>query len=263
MIVKHNCNEITSCQTLETLTNMVDEVYSMINDLVGVVKSLNRFIDDKIDDDDLLDILEEAQISSYANFNKFALDSSSNISSLNRSVRTMIDVKVYDANGDVEKEVPGLISTFNKEISQIVYSGAAPSISEIEKMRTFLSKMIGALAYFLKFEFNLDKSIETSETDDMIVDAVISEYCDRIDESVLDWCNTIMEVLKVYRPRLEVFDEHPELEEQFDVIMGPYLTDGMSEDLTLDIVNDVIAGKISPQDVWGILNPDLVDETQI
>lgn len=260
MIIKHECNEITSNQTLETLVATISEVNTMICDLINVTKSLTRFSEGKYDDDDLLDILEESSLGFSPNFTKFASDSSSKISSLNRCTRLLIDQNVYNENGEVSEKVLGAISLFNRDIEQIVRSGAAPSISEVEKIKSFVSKMIGNLAYFLKFEFKIDDTLKSAEDGEMIVDAAVSEYCDSADEPVVDWCNSILDVLKVYKPKLEVFDEHPELEEPFATIMGPFLTDGISEDLTIDIVNDVISGKISPQDIWGILNPNMVEE---
>ena len=130
---------------------------------------------------------------------------------------------------------------------------------QAEKLNESAYEMAGFCLYFLKFEFGiaqLSDELETKELSECAVNAIMDKYCDLQQIPLETEVTTIMEASKIFKAALPLFDDYPDLEEPFSKIMGPYISDIDYDSITIEMVQNVIEGKIKPEDVYAVYCAD-------
>lgn len=121
-------------------------------------------------------------------------------------------------------------------------------MNELNEILSLLKRLSGHLGVFILRQYGLDDlngelefSVETFKGNSRMTD-----------EDLVNLCNVIKEKIKEYRPRIETFDEYPELEEQFMEKVGPWFYD--VDYIAYQDVIDVINEKLHPDDLKAKLN---------
>lgn len=157
------------------------------------------------------------------------------------------------------EEGTGLIDVYNQYLDQVVTPWAGLTEDEVAEIERVSKELAGQLSYVLRYEFSLDTTLdsynENNENPDLAeVDEVFKNYCLKNNLNLMDSVNEIINICRIYKPTLPIFDEYPELEELFDAKVGPYWSDVDPEQLTLQIVLGVVNGDINPIDLSKIMN---------
>ena len=100
------------------------------------------------------------------------------------------------------------------------------SEDEINKLTTCVNGILGHLSMFIYYEFNLDETLQTLEDGtELIVDINIYQYCESQSRDLKDLILYVRNIRDSYRPSLPIFEEHPEYENVFYDIAGPFVQD--------------------------------------
>ena len=112
----------------------------------------------------------------------------------------------------------------------------------------------GHIALFLVRQFEMETLTEENFKD--VVEFSLENACKDLGissaESVLNLRGLLLEKVSEYKPRIEIFDEYPELEDKFFNKVGNEFYD--LEYLTYDDVMNVIEEKLDPEDLKRKLN---------
>lgn len=134
-----------------------------------------------------------------------------------------------------------------KRINELVSFYTPLTIGEIDEIKKQLKECIGHLIQFLYHEFEI-KSIKDciKEGRDLSVNKFIAAYCDEKNKNLGELVLQLESVLESYKPRMEIFDEYPELEDPFYEKCGPIIMDYevLERLLTIDMIKGVVNGSI-------------------
>lgn len=250
MIKEHVYNNTLKKYNTVELVSVVKELVTCLQKSVETLRVLGRLQDGEIDEFDALEELELSECSDVAKVREYAYYASSTMDVINRVLRRCFGYAI-----DGEKTEQGTIDLLNKNINTVVDDWAGLTEDDIQVFNDLCTRIAADTAYVLKFEFGLEKTIEDYKENgknelEADIDYVFRTYCDKYDLDLILECDEIVELSKIYKPILPVFDDYPELEEAFEAVVGPYLADVDSNSLTLDIVKKVLNGDIKPEELY-------------
>lgn len=110
-------------------------------------------------------------------------------------------------------------------------------------------RVISVLLYALWFEFSIQRHIETENDPAVWIDEIVKMYLDSYQLNLADFTTKIAELRQKYPFHLSVFDDVPELEADFEAMMGPLMGSLIEGDLTVTNVKDVLDGKMTPEEL--------------
>lgn len=124
--------------------------------------------------------------------------------------------------------------------------------AEVLSLKQNVAEILGQLAYFVYLQFGFENILRCF-LDGKEIEIDVNFYTYSNKRSV-DFRNIILKIKGVvwsYRPHLDIFDEFPELEEEFYDIAGPYVTDfeKLEMNLTKDFVLSVINGECDVEEM--------------
>lgn len=250
MIKKHEYNTLLKSFSVEQLIELYDETRKLLAGCVQIVHGVFDMGKGEIDDIDLMDLLEDNPISIKL-LKEYSHYSCSQSAAINRALNDHFEEIYKDANGNLLSR----FSTLHDLMQQIVMDCSGVSDTQADKLNTSAYEMAGFCLYFLKFEFGiaqLAEELETNSISECTVNAIMDKYCDLHQIPLETEVATIMEASKIFKPSLPLFDDYPELEEPFSKIMGPYISDIDYDAITIEMVQDVMEGKVKPEDVYAI-----------
>ena len=101
------------------------------------------------------------------------------------------------------------------------------------------------MVYFVLQDFEIEDTLEgIASGGEYSIDEVFDGYLKANSLSVEEFAETFNQYYQTYKFKLEVFDEHPELEEAFEKVVGPdynLIPEGI---LTVELVEQIINGEI-------------------
>lgn len=250
MIKEHVYNNTLKKYNTTELVSVIRELVKCLKRSVGILHTLAKLNDDEIDEFEALEEFELSECSDIAKVREYAYYASSTTDVINRVLRRCFGYAI-----DGEKTEQGTVDLLNKNINTVVDDWAGLTEDDIQVFNDLCTRIAADTAYVLKFEFGLAKTIEDYKENgnnelEADIDYVFRTYCDKYDIELIPECQTIVELSKIYKPILPVFDDYPELEEAFESVVGPYLADVDSNSLTLDIVKKVLNGDIKPEELY-------------
>lgn len=136
---------------------------------------------------------------------------------------------------------------------------------QIESMNKLVGLAIGELSYFIYYGFFLNRTrssiLENKELEMSLPFKIMLEETHKDINEVLTWILNLMETHKPYIPLFEAF---PLLEEEFFDLAGAYIHDfeTFSEYVTIDLVRDVIEGKIDVEDAVKDLEKQMLSDLE-
>lgn len=193
---------------------------------------------DSFEDDQLIQLEEFATLSIAPSFIDFKEGMCASTLVLNRRVR------------DFVQEMENSINLARD------YSEAFIPLEEEEifKVKRHVRNTIGHLSTFVYYQFQLDSTIDSIISgEDVRVDVNLYKYLTSHNLTIQNICLKVKATLEKYRPSLPIFEDRPELEDDFYSVAGPYIQDfeDLEDNLTLADVNRVIAS--SDSDVEDII----------
>lgn len=116
---------------------------------------------------------------------------------------------------------------------------------EVQKLKERVTETLGHLAYFLYYQFGMGNTADSFvEGIEIVVDFAFNKFCDVKGLDFRNVINDIKAIAWTFRPHLPIFEEFPELEEEFYDIAGPYVQDFdlLEEKLNIETVKQIIKG---------------------
>jgi hypothetical protein len=241
----------------------VKDLYNYINDVEESTESLDE------DSDEYWEAIDDFQINvgnvafgTCSTVLKYAKNSCSDISAISRGL-----LKVYedidgeeeigeDDDGNVITKPVHFDSPYNlmlKDRDEIFGLGCDKDL--LERFKKEVYEVLSQVAYAIRYDFVLDQTVESAakfpgDLKQLVVDHAFSDYCS---SNNLDSTETACEIVKISvenKPKLAVFDERPDLEDEYYNVVGPYASDVDEDRLTVKDVEDIIAGKVLPVDLY-------------
>lgn len=124
---------------------------------------------------------------------------------------------------------------------------------QIVSVADYVKQALGQLCYYMYYQFNLDAFMEdlNEGEEDIQTDLALYNYCDRNGMDIETLVKYIVEVKNTHKPHLPVFDECPDLEEEFYDIAGQYIEDTeiLEAKLTSNDVKLILSGTVNVADI--------------
>lgn len=97
---------------------------------------------------------------------------------------------------------------------------------EGKSFNSMMKQCIGHLSTFILYQFDLDATQSCIE-DGVEIEANLDlvNYCDAHGKTIQDILEIVVNAMTKYKPVLPIFEEFPELEDQFLEIVGPFVQD--------------------------------------
>lgn len=141
------------------------------------------------------------------------------------------------------------MNKFNEIVQDYIDCGLFLGDEEHNIIREYNRRVISVLLYTIWFEFLIQKHIETENDPAVWIDEIVKMYLDSYQLKLADFTTKIAELRKEYPFHLSVFDDVPELEADFEAMMGPLMGSLIESDLTIANVKDVLDGKMTPEEL--------------
>lgn len=253
MIKKHEINTAIGHPALTDLEGYLYEAISVTDQLVELLQSIHEF-EGTLDDDDLLDAIDTAAVIQINGLHIFESCRLSVCSPINKYLSRTLSLM---------EDLLKLLEKYSISSMTPVDDDGDDGLNMFKKM---VQQCIGGLAHFICYEFFLfeysDATAEENEKPD--IDEVyynVTSKSGRIDarEKAVELCALAIQ----FKQRLDIFDEYPEKEIEFDRIMGPFAVELNENALTIELITDVIDGKLTPQELLAITNPDSEEQDAI
>lgn len=239
MIKKHEVSSIAVGFPRTVLVGSFSEAVSIIKDCQEMEHALKNLKVGEADEFDVTDLLEDY----------FTLDRE-NLESFKRcNTSCKIEVNKYLNRVFTDLEV------LRKRLDAAIKAMCCIDVEEIDSLLKSLYKVISGFLYFILIEFDIfdyvDANGDVNTTGD--VDEIVMSYCNRENKKIDDLVSYLYSLSKDYVPKLDIFDSYPELEEQFQSVMGPNCACIDEKYLTLKMIKDVIDGITTPEDLIQML----------
>lgn len=240
-IVKHATSNLIRSLTTQELVAVFDETTTLLNNSVIIDKALADYQDGAIDGDELLDAFED-----YGN--AFRVE---HLNTFSKAYCSSVD----ELNKYLEKTMTKVV-TLEHGIRVVKETYCEPDEEETKALRDTLYAVISGLSFFLYHEFALQMIIDSANAGALELDEIVFSYCGENNKDAEKVASTIAEYVKQYKMSLEIFDEYPEKEIEFEKIMGPYVVGVAEERLTLELVDKVLTGVITPEELCKLTQLD-------
>lgn len=239
MLINHEIQTVVNNMRKDELFKCFTEAYTVACQLIELRSTLQQWKQGSLDDDELFDSIDELNYFSYNSLLDFSRWANSKDTILNKYLsRTMSYFEVVKKNVQIVSD-----------------SACVPTDEEYNLLLKGLYSIISGILYFIIHEFNLKTTILAAETkDDVPVDEIVSHYCASTNKDLLDFVLSVCELGDKFKFKLDFFDDYPNKEEDFERVMGPLVVGIDEATLTISLVDDVIAGKITPAELLEITN---------
>lgn len=253
MLKTHEYNGLLKIYKGEELVAVFTEIYSNMVGALKILGCLQQFSDGELDEFETLETLEQLTLGYSMSASAYARNASSSSDAINRVLRLTYGFRCEDASE------AGLCELLDADINMLVDAFAGLDEEAVSLLRDLAYEIVSNTAYILKYEFKVlsfSESLEAAggNVEEADVDAVFYQYCKETHKDVAKTADEIIELSKQYKASLPVFDEYPEMEEEFERIVGANLADVDPEMLTLDTVLGVIKGDILPTSLYELFS---------
>lgn len=243
MIKKHENNTTIRDISERELIDLVAQSFKVINNSKEILQALQDTADGVIDEDDELEILETCTIEDIKAILLFKSISASVYNSVNYYISELYDVIVKN----------------NSNIEMICDAGVYVTDEWAEILKSENERIIGGLCYILWYEFGVDDYWNSLENSDTCIDVVLKGYFDSRNIPVATGMETLKALREQYKFKLLIFDEYPEKEDDFLKAMGPFIGGLDSTRLTVEYIDMVISGEMTPEELYEELHGSFGD----
>lgn len=230
-LLKHDTSSLIGSIERKALEDSFAEALTLLRDAKTVYNTIRSLEHKTIDFMDATDKLEDYTGVDVHNLDVFRVLKSSLSETINKYLeRVFIDIDVY-----------------SRTLNAAVDCMFALQPNEIEYLEQKAYNVVSGMTFFCSFEFDMLGIISSAEEGAEAVDEVVQVYCRRTGETALTIAKEIQTAMKEFKINFDVFDAFPELEEQFFNVMGPNITAVDPVMLTMELVQAVINGEITPE----------------
>lgn len=232
MIKKHECSGLVKTMTTDELREALSQASSLANSLVEILKACQAYQDGSMDDDSVLDVIDDYHAVNLHELSTFSACYCSKVDAINNYLADTLNEWAW----------------VHTELAKASSKCLVPERSEMQKLCDGLKRVVAGAVYFIMHEFGLFDLMRSDDKDpaiDEIFKAWIDLNCEDVDNTVAYYCV----LYDKFKMRLEVFDEYPEKEMPFEILIGPYYASVDSKKLTVEIVDGLLEGKLTPEDV--------------
>lgn len=236
MVKRHSTNDTISKISKENLIGFYDECRTAIDVLLSLREAIEQYEDGSIDDEKLYDIVCNSDIVNYSNIDIYRWSVCSWLPAVNRYM------------GDLLLQ----IDTYNKKVTYFTENFLYLEPKDIEFFNSYTYLLLSGFIYIVYFDFRMFE-IAGSDDGNYDIDEIYDAYCKLNCIDPVEDSETVSKLSKIYKFKLAIFDEYPEYEDDFEKILGPYRLEIDEEQLTVDMVRDLINEKISIEDLISLI----------
>lgn len=250
MIKSHEINTIIGHPSLSDLEGFLSEAISLTDQMVSLLNAVKEFETNR-DDDLLLDEIDTAAVFQFTGLSIFSDCHLSTCISINRYLgKTLVDLT----------SLREMLNKYSMTAMTPVDDNEPDGLHNFEAL---IKKCIAGVTHFICYEFNLYDYVQqaTSDSGNADIDEV---YYSVINKSgFMDALTKAVELCALslkFKQKLEIFDQYPEKERIFEQLMGPYAAEMNEANLTIELVDALLDGKITPDQLLSATNPELDDD---
>jgi hypothetical protein len=228
----------------------VEEATEVLNEAVSIIEEVYDFMELLVPD------LEYENSHPGEDLKQEQLDTLDGLSlSIEYSNLEMFAEGMFSASESTQRRITNAVhylAQFKERIKAHAEAYIYLTTEEVEVLKELANNILAELAYFTFFEFELDKTADTIiKKAELEVNIVVHRYTDMQQIPIEHLLISIQRIMKIYRPVLGLFEQYPELEEEFYNVAGPYIKDFevLTEYVTLDMVKGVISGSLDVETV--------------
>lgn len=231
---KHQVSSFAGNVSRDLIVDAFGEAMTLTRDCRRIYTSLNEFKEKNIDEFDLMD-----EIEAYASFD---------IASLSRYCGCMCSKKII-VNKYMER-VLQLYSAAEENLRKALDVSFCISDEELDAVIAQLYGVIAGTGFFCLVEFDVfDLLQEDGSVCLDSVDEILVSYSQTTMMPIPDLVEELLSLASEFKPRFDIFDSYPELEDEFQKIMGPNIIGVNDEYLTIELVQQVINGNMTPEEL--------------
>lgn len=231
MIVKHEFSNIIITPKRENFFDFLTQARNTVSKLKETLNILNDAEAGDIDEFDELDALECQKIEDYEALVHFSTGG--------YTAKTSMYV--------CTKDIVFHISKYNNILSECIGYGVFLTEDSRNTIREYCRVILSEIAYVLWFEFDIEPQLEALNSSEELIDEIIKMYCDSFSYTQLEILEDIRKLREEFPFHLSIFDDYPEYQADFEAVMGPYMGSLIEKDLTVDQIQKVISGEITPE----------------
>lgn len=241
MIKKHETSNLVRTADSAEILEVFESTVDYVNRFRKLWSALNEFDLTRGEEDDLLDLIDDTIFAEpVLSLQRYSLCACSTINVINKYLQ----------------ETMTLMELLLDNLKLLSSSGCAPTSRELPVLQQQVYDVTAGLSYFVFYEFGVCDLLTQESTGNCPVDEVFYSYLQKTgipqDDFVIAYCV----LTKSFKMRLEVFEEYPKKEEAFEAVMGPYYVGVDSRRLTVELVDKVIAGEITPEELCSLTNSE-------
>lgn len=234
MIIKHEGNNVIKQVGESDYIEFFDCAAKLIKNSLAILQVLEDRRNDEIDEDDEIELLEELIVKDVNPLYNFANNRLSKCVSINHYLDDLCCVATKN----------------NENVALITDSGVYVTEEWAQLLTEENEKLIGGLCHVLWFEFQLALSWDCLlEKKEIVIDQIPKGYWDSKSMDAEKELQYFAALRDKYKFQLLVFDEFPEKEEEFLKLMGPDLCAVDDTLLTVELVDQLLNGSITPKEL--------------
>ena len=235
LIEKHEYSDLIHKPEHSDFMNFVSESINISYMFDELKSTLDAGSKATIDPFDELDSVESSIISNYTAITTCANGIFSKIPAINTCIQNVcVNIRNY-----------------NDLVNSFLDLGIFLDENYRKKFEVLCNYINGALLYVLWYDYGINKTAYALESgsSDVKVDEAVKSYCNTKSLDLDAFITDISALHEKYHFVLSVFEDCPELEEQFISIVGPLLGAISESELTVEIVRAVCNGKLTPEEL--------------
>lgn len=239
---KHEYNKVIQKFTTEDIHQYLSEAMSLVDNMLSIVCFSQKFLEGSIDDFEYFDSIDE-----LGTLNTSTLDAVA----FSRATQNEIVAKYL-------KETISIKDRLYNNISVVRKSGCFFDEEEASKIEAAARNVITGVIYTIVFDFNVfefAQAVDAGEAEP-VIDESFYMYCNSKGRQPEDLANACLDIFNSFRLKLTWFENFPELEDEFYIVMGPNVIAVQDMELNEVDVRAVVNGELTPEDLLAKYNAE-------
>lgn len=234
MLISHEINNLVMVTTKEDVLKIYGLLVRDCATLKSIYQLLESYEKKELDIMDLADELEAADPLHPDNFKSYT------------SVRPSIDESL---NSYFTRSISTLEITKDK-LENVALNCIDLQPEALQRVKNIVYHSLAGLLFYSTYEFHYLETIASKDANDIVLDEIVYQYYSKYAGTSIAAKKLALERIegfvadsKVFKMKLDIFDEYPEKEDAFITIVGPLLGGIDTEKLTIKMVDNVLRGE--------------------
>lgn len=242
MIVLHKMSDLIREISKVEMQEVLHDMLQCRTRLERIWDDLERFNDGVLDEFDLLDTAEANRLPNLL------------------VLKQMADCRmsVYDPLNTYFSRTVGALEAAASNLELMCDTGSAPVEDELQILKDSVFYSLAGILFMLRWEFGCEDTCNSLEKDagnpyvDEILFCALGEQSATQTEAVrlvVSFAEKVLKDCDKFKLKLDIFDEAPEKEADFESLVGPALGEIDEQRLTMDLVDSLLAGEITVEEL--------------